>query len=548
MPTLDWLNRATAFTTASQVPYRLLDTVSTHGDATLAAHNLLIQGDNLEALKALLPFYQGQVKCIFIDPPYNTKSAFEHYDDNLEHSQWLSMMLPRLQLLRELLSEDGSIWVTIDDNEGHYLKVLMDEVFGRGNFVADVSWHKRVSPANDARYFSGDHDHILVYAKSKPQWQPHRLPRSQEQTRYYTNPDNDPRGDWNSAAYTCAKTADERPNLYYPLTHPRTGQEVWPKRTRVWAYSQEAHAQHVRDGMLYWGVGGNANAPRIKKFLTDSGDVVPRSIWAHSESGHNQEAMLEGLALFADGRFGTPKPERLLQRILHIATHPGDLVLDSFLGSGTTAAVAHKMGRRWIGIEMGGHAATHCLPRLQKVIDGEQGGISQAVGWQSGGGFRFARLGAPIFDAHGGIHPQVRFATLAAFVWQQETKTAFDPAQGQPGTPWLGTHSVFDSSQRLPDGREEPISLEPPPEPAEPVLRSRTAYYLLFNGILGDKRPASGNVLTRAVLDALLQLHATTPHPGAPLVVYGEACRLGPESLARAQVTFKHIPYDVRAR
>ncbi|MBN9368458.1 MAG: site-specific DNA-methyltransferase [Comamonadaceae bacterium] len=248
MPTLDWLNRATAFTTASQVPYRLLDTVSTHGDATLAAHNLLIQGDNLEALKALLPFYQGQVKCIFIDPPYNTKSAFEHYDDNLEHSQWLSMMLPRLQLLRELLSEDGSIWVTIDDNEGHYLKVLMDEVFGRGNFVADVSWHKRVSPANDARYFSGDHDHILVYAKSKPQWQPHRLPRSQEQTRYYTNPDNDPRGDWNSAAYTCAKTADERPNLYYPLTHPRTGQEVWPKRTRVWAYSQEAHAQHVRDG------------------------------------------------------------------------------------------------------------------------------------------------------------------------------------------------------------------------------------------------------------------------------------------------------------
>ncbi|UJB65832.1 site-specific DNA-methyltransferase [Acidovorax sp. YS12] len=548
MPTLDWLNRATAFTTASQVPYRLLDTVSTHGDATLAAHNLLIQGDNLEALKALLPFYQGQVKCIFIDPPYNTKSAFEHYDDNLEHSQWLSMMLPRLQLLRELLSEDGSIWVTIDDNEGHYLKVLMDEVFGRGNFVADVSWHKRVSPANDARYFSGDHDHILVYAKSKPQWQPHRLPRSQEQTRYYTNPDNDPRGDWNSAAYTCAKTADERPNLYYPLTHPRTGQEVWPKRTRVWAYSQEAHAQHVRDGMLYWGVGGNANAPRIKKFLTDSGDVVPRSIWAHSESGHNQEAMLEGLALFADGRFGTPKPERLLQRILHIATHPGDLVLDSFLGSGTTAAVAHKMGRRWIGIEMGGHAATHCLPRLQKVIDGEQGGISQAVGWQSGGGFRFARLGAPIFDAHGGIHPQVRFATLAAFVWQQETKTAFDPSQGQPGTPWLGTHSVFDSSQRLPDGREEPISLEPPPEPAEPVLRSRTAYYLLFNGILGDKRPASGNVLTRAVLDALLQLHATTPHPGAPLVVYGEACRLGPESLARAQVTFKHIPYDVRAR
>ena len=261
--------------------------------------------------------------------------------------------------------------------------------------------------------------------------------------------------------------------------------------------------------------------------------------------------MLEGLALFESARFGTPKPERLLQRILHIATHSGDLVLDSFLGSGTTAAVAHKMGRRWIGIEMGEHAATHCLPRLQKVVDGEPGGISQAVGWQGGGGFRFQRLGAPIFDADGCIHPEVRFATLAAFVWQQETGTAFDPAHATPGTPHLGTNSVFDSYLRLPEERTEPISSETLPEATpepEPILRSRTAYYLLFNGILGDKRPASGNVLTSAVLDALLELHAATPHPDAPLVVYGEACRLGDARLALARVTFKHIPYDVKAR
>lgn len=548
MPTLDWLNRATAFTTASQVPYRLLDTVSTHGDATLAAHNLLIQGDNLEALKALLPFYQGQVKCIFIDPPYNTKSAFEHYDDNLEHSQWLSMMLPRLQLLRELLSEDGSIWVTIDDNEGHYLKVLMDEVFGRGNFVADVAWHRKVSPANDAKYLSADNDHLLLYAKAINAFVVNRLERSEKNNAVFKNPDNDVRGPWNSVTLTGNKTKEERPNLFFKIIGPQ-GQEVWPPDGLTWRSSQETYAAMASDGLIYWGKDGTSHSPRIKRFASEAKAIVPRSLWHYDDTGHTQEAMLESKGLFGQSSFfGTPKPERLLQRILHIATHPGDLVLDSFLGSGTTAAVAHKMGRRWIGIEMGGHAATHCLPRLQKVIDGEQGGISQAVGWQSGGGFRFARLGAPIFDAHGGIHPQVRFATLAAFVWQQETKTAFDPAQGQPGTPWLGTHSVFDSSQRLPDGREEPISLEPPPEPAEPVLRSRTAYYLLFNGILGDKRPASGNVLTRAVLDALLQLHATTPHPGAPLVVYGEACRLGPESLARAQVTFKHIPYDVRAR
>lgn len=551
MPTLDWLNRAHAFTTAAQVPYRLLESVSTHGDAASAQNNLLIQGDNLEALKALLPFYRGQVKCIFIDPPYNTQSAFEHYDDNLEHSQWLSMMLPRLQLLRDLLSDDGSIWVTIDDNEGHYLKVLMDEVFGRRNFVANLAWHKRVSPANDAHYFSNDHDHILVYAKAKAKWTPNKLPRSEAQQKYYTNPDNDPRGPWNSAAYTCAKTADERPNLYYPLVHPKTGEEVWPKKTRVWAFGRETHEEHVRNKMIYWGVDGGASLPRIKKFLDGSGDVVPRSIWAHEDSGHNQEAMLEGLALFESARFGTPKPERLLQRILHIATHSGDLVLDSFLGSGTTAAVAHKMGRRWIGIEMGEHAATHCLPRLQKVVDGEPGGISQAVGWQGGGGFRFQRLGAPIFDADGCIHPEVRFATLAAFVWQQETGTAFDPAHATPGTPHLGTNSVFDSYLRSPEERTEPISSETLPEATpepEPILRSRTAYYLLFNGILGDKRPASGNVLTSAVLDALLELHAATPHPDAPLVVYGEACRLGEARLALARVTFKHIPYDVKAR
>ena len=203
------------------------------------------------------------------------------------------------------------------------------------------------------------------------------------------------------------------------------------------------------------------------------------------------------------------------------------------------------MGRRWIGIEMGEHAATHCLPRLEKVVAGEQGGISQATGWQGGGGFRFARLGAPIFDASGCIHPDVRFATLAAFVWQQETGQALGPGQGQPGTPWLGTHSVFDSFLRLPDAGQQQISSEPAPGP---ILRSRSAYYLLFNGILGDKRPASGNVLTQAVLDALLTLHASTAAPEAPLLVYGEACRLGPQRLAQARVTFKHIPYDVKAR
>ena len=531
MPTLDWLNRAAAFTTSAQVPYRLLEPVSTHGDAQSAAGNLLIQGDNLEALKALLPFYRGQVKCIFIDPPYNTKSAFEHYDDNLEHSQWLSMMLPRLQLLRELLSEDGSIWVTIDDNEGHYLKVLMDEVFGRGNFVASVIWRKNYSPKSTARHFSEDHDYVLIYAKNGATWLPNLMPRTEKQDRAYKNPDKDPRGAWKPGDLSAR-------NFYgagtYPITTPSGRLIAGPPNAMYWRVSEQKLRELDADQRIWWGKDG-ANVPAMKRFLSEvKQGLVPQTWWSYEEVGHTQDAKREVVELFGSDAFGTPKPERLL-------------------------AVAHKMGRRWIGIEMGEHAATHCLPRLQKVIDGEQGGISQAVGWGTGangqpfdgGGFRFARLGAPIFDANGCIHPNVRFATLAAFIWQQETATAFDAAQGQSGTPYLGTNSVFDSCLRLSDGRERPISseiLDAPETPPTPVLQSRTAYYLLFNGILGDKRPASGNVLTSAVLDALLALHASTAHPEAPLVVYGEACRLGEARLAQARVTFKHIPYDVKAR
>ena len=543
MPTLDWLNRSTAFTTAAQVPYRLLDTVSTHGDAASAQGNLLIQGDNLEALKALLPFYRGKVKCIFIDPPYNTQSAFEHYDDNLEHSQWLSMMLPRLQLLRELLSEDGSIWVTIDDNEGHYLKVLMDEVFGRRNFVANVVWQSKDTPGNNAAGMAETHNHLLVARKSGA-FKFSLLPRNEEQLANYTNPDDDPRGAWLAAPLT---RAEFRERDYYALKN-RVGKEVFPPKGSSWRRPPDKMKWLQADDRIWWGKQGDAEFPMEKKFLSEAKEgVVNKTWWPYEFAGSTRNASAELKALFEGQKvFDTPKPEKLLQRIFEIATNPNDLVLDSFLGSGTTAAVAHKMGRRWIGIEMGEHAATHCLPRLEKVIAGEQGGISQAVGWQGGGGFRFARLGAPVFDAQGCIHPEVRFATLAAFVWQQETGTAFDSANGQAGTPWLGTHSVFDSFSRLPDAPE--AAIPPETEPPELVLRSRTAYYLLFNGILGDKRPASGNVLTRAVLDALLQLHAATPHPDAPLVVYGEANRLGPETLARARVTFKHIPYDVKAR
>ena len=509
MPTLDWLDRQAAFSVATKTATHVLRPHAAghvFGDAAAAKDNLLIQGDNLQALKALLPFYRGQVKCIFIDPPYNTKSAFEHYDDNLEHSQWLSMMLPRLQALRDLLSEDGSIWVTIDDNEGHYLKVLMDEVFGRGNFVSNVIWQKKFSPQNDAKWISNSHDHVHCYALNKTCWFPNPLPRSTEMDERFKNPDNDPRGPWSATDLT---RAEHRDRDYWGLVTP-SGKTVYPAKGRSWSRPKENIEKLVADGRLWFGPNGS-NLPRLKKFLSEmEGGLTPQSIWLHSEVGNNQEAKKEILQLDSETVFDTPKPERLLQRVLHLATTPGDLVLDSFLGSGTTAAVAHKMGRRWIGIEMGEHATTHCTPRLQKVIDGEQGGISAAVGWQGGGGFQLLQLGAPLFDEQGDIHPDVRFADLAAFIWMRETGTAL-PAQAASGPlPLLGVHED-------------------------------TAYYLLFNGILGDRRPASGNVLTTAVLQALNELCG---HDG-PKVIYGEACRLGDARLKAEGIVFKQLPHAV---
>jgi len=513
MPTLTWTGKEDALRAASLVPFRLLEPHTAAkggivGDPKAAQDNLLIQGDNLEALKALLPYYAGRVKCIYIDPPYNTGSAFEHYDDNLEHSTWLSMMYPRLELLRELLAEEGSIWVSCDDAEGQYLKVVMDEVFGRPNFLTSVIWEKTTSARNDAQLFSVDQDYILVYAKNSQEFSLNRLPRSSKANEAYKNQDNDPRGPWREIDYKCAKTADERPNLYYPIKHPITGKEVWPRRERVWAYGQQEYSRHVAENLLWWGKTGNYSLPKLKKFLSDAPDSqVPRTLWFTSDVDQTRTARKEVKDLFPEDPFATPKPERLIQRILSLATNPSDLVLDSFLGSGTTAAVAHKMGRRWIGIEMGDHAVTHCLPRLQKVIDGEQGGISEAVGWTGGGGFRIVKLGETLFDAFGRLNPKVKFADLAAFVWWRETKAPVIGGSIKATSPFLGVH----------EGR---------------------GLYLLYNGILGDKRPKGGNVLTPAVL-------ASLPKHDGPRVIYAEATTYSPSSLARMSISFKQIPYDL---
>ena len=390
MPTLRWLTRDEDIRAAEKVPYRLLEEVPdlSYGDPDTG--NMLIQGDNLDALKALLPYYAGKVKCIYIDPPYNTGSAFEHYDDALEHSQWLAMMWPRLELLRELLSEDGSIWVSIDDREAHYLKVIMDEVFGRQTFISTVVWQSRYSISNDSN-ISLSHNYIYVYAKNPTNWKKvrNRLKRNKGQSAQYKNPDNDKRGPWRAIPWDAPNI---RENLSYKIKTP-SGKMRLPPKGRCWSRTEEQWLEIVESGLAYFGKKGDG-APSFKRYLSDAPGIVPSTWWEHEDAGHTDEAKKEMLLMFPEiGAFGTPKPERLVNRIVNIATNPGDLVLDSFLGSGTTAAVAQKMGRRFIGIEMGDHAVTHCQPRLQKVIVGEQGGISKAVDWQGGGGFRYYRLG-----------------------------------------------------------------------------------------------------------------------------------------------------------
>ncbi|HQT76444.1 MAG TPA: site-specific DNA-methyltransferase, partial [Rhodopila sp.] len=362
--------------------------------------NRMIFGDNLLVLKALEADLQGQVKCVFIDPPYNTGSAFEHYDDGVEHSIWLSLIRDRLEIIRRLLREDGSLWITIDDNEMHYLKVTCDEIFGRSNFVANLVWQKKYAKQNDAKWFSTSHDHILVYAKDKNLWRPNLIERGDSQLKGYSNPDNDERGLWQSVVYTCAKTRAERPNLYYGIKHPRTGQLIFPSETRVWGYDEKRHAEHVSKGMIWWGINQEKDKPRLKSFLAKVGTgLVPDTLWLRDDSGDNQDAKREMLALNAEDVFPTPKPEKLLRKLLEIATEAGDIVLDSFAGSGTTGAVAHKMGRQWVMVELGEHCHTHILPRIKKVIDGDDaGGVTETVGWEGGGGFRYYRLASSLLE------------------------------------------------------------------------------------------------------------------------------------------------------
>lgn len=350
--------------------------------------NLVLKGNNLLALHSLKNKYAGKIKMIYIDPPYNTGNDSFHYNDRFNHSTWLTFMFNRVEIAKELLIDSGSLWINIDDDESHYLKIICDEIFGRSNFVTNIVWKKKYSPQNDARYFSDMHDHILVYTKNKEEFVVNGLPRSQEMNARYTNRDNDPRGPWKPGDFS-VRTYSQAND--YEIVTP-SGRIITPPRSRCWRSSEETFKKMVNENRIWFGEKGDS-VPQVKRFLSDvKQTVTPQSIWDYSEVGHNQDARKQILELNLESDFVTPKPEKLIHRILHIGSNQNDIVLDFFMGSATTQAVAMKMNRRFIGIEQMDYINTVSVPRLQKVMEGEQGGISKDVNWQGGGSFVYAEL------------------------------------------------------------------------------------------------------------------------------------------------------------
>lgn len=532
MPSLNWIGKEAVINHHRQVPYHLLrcDNSLSCGDAD--SGNLLVEGDNLLALKALLPYYAGQVKCIYIDPPYNTGNEKWKYNDNVNSPEirkwlgkvvgaegedlsrsdkWLCMMYPRLCLLKEFLQKDGAIFLSIDDDEGHYLKALMDEIFGRNNFVANVIWQKKYSPQNDAKYLSDMHDYILIYAKDKEIWRPNLLPRTEEMDKRYKNPDNDPRGNWKPSGLD-VKTYSEAYD--YPITTP-SGRVVNPPGSSCWRVSKDKFEEMVKDNRISFGKNGN-NVPAIKRFLSEvKQGMTPTTIWLYNEVGHNQEAKQELnkiLGKEATLLFDTPKPISLIERVIRLSAGKDDIILDSFAGSGTTGhsvlSLNKKDGgnRRFILVEMESHICNEITySRLKSAINGYTYNETKVDGL--GGGFRYCKLDKLLFDETGKIGESVKFADLAAHIFFTETGMPI-PKRTNGASPFLGT-------------------------------ANGTGYYLLFNGILGDKTPNGGNILTGKVLESL-------PKHNGQKVIFGEGCRLGNARLKRGQIIFKQLPYEIK--
>lgn len=525
MPTLNWIGKDAVVRHHQDVPFRLLEPVADLACGDADSGNLIVQGDNLHALKALLPRYAGQVKCIYIDPPYNTGNEGWAYNDNVNspeirkwlgevvgkegetldrHDRWLCMMYPRLVLLKQFLREDGAIFISIDDNEVAALRLLMDEIFGARNFVACFVQKRRDVP--DSRNIDGaslDHEYVICYRGGNS----FKLRGAKKDATKYANPDDDPRGPWMSDNLTGLADASERPNLHYDLVNSATGISYPPHGRRGWAVAPDTMTRLVKENRILWPKSATGR-PRIKRYLRELS-----SDWTGFSTVLQAPGNIAGTrdlgSIFGDKVFAFPKPVELVRIVLQQATELDSLVLDSFAGSGTTGHAVLKQNaedggtRRFILVEMDeGIASNVTAERVRRVSEGYTSAKGSAVAGL-GGGFQFCRLSAqPLFTADGQIREDVRFVQLAEFVWFSETGTGY---HGNADSPLLGVHK----------GR---------------------AVYLLYNGILKDKSVDGGNVLTSVVLDVL------PPHDG-PKVVYAAACRLGAPRLQREGIVFKQTPY-----
>lgn len=537
MPTLNWIGKEAVVDHHRRVPTRLLECDQELSVGDLDAENLLVEGDNLEALKALLPRYRGQVKCIYIDPPYNTGNEGWVYNDNVNdprirkwlgevvgkeaedlcrHDKWLCMMYPRLALLREFLTEDGVLLVSLDDNEIAYLRLILDEIFGSTCYLGAFVWNTRNTDNRVKTNLSPDHEHILVYGRSDTT---SILGRVIDRSNF-KNPDDDPRGPYVTDPLTGKATASERPNLHaYNMEQPGTA-NVWPPDpAKGWITDKAGYLALLKDDRIWWPPNPETGKPRKKRFLSEAKVRMPASsFWPEfrAQSGAKELDNVIGERVFA-----FPKPINLLQKVIDHCAPEDCLVLDSFAGSGTTghAVIAQNADdggqRRFICIEMdGGICESVTRERLQKVVEGYNSPEGEVIPGL-GGGFRYCRLGRTLLDEHGNINGDVPFGDLARYVYLLETGVPI-PKRPQKNCPLLGVH------------------------------RGR-AIYLLYNGVLGDRRPQGGNVLTSAVLAELPEPKIEEPTPGGvERVVYGEACRLGEATLRRERVTFRQIPYSLR--
>ena len=539
MPTLDWIGKGAVINHHREVPYHLLRCNGGLSAGNADAGNLLVQGDNLLALKALLPYYAGRVKCIYIDPPYNTGSEKWAYNDNVNsptirkwlgkivggeaedlcrHDKWLCMMYPRLYLLRRFLAEDGVIFISIDDNEQHRLRVMMDEIFGSGNFVANIIWQKKYAPANDAKYFSDNHDFIVCYAKIKSHngnsqggWRRRLLPRTEKQDGLYKYDDGDGRGPWRTDNLTVKSYSSE---YDYPITNQETGEVFNPPEGRCWLTNQGKMQLWIKERRVFFGRDGKG-APQLKRYLREvQQGVVPLTVWLYDEVGHTDAARKLLKNIFSDRQlpFDNPKSVPLVKKLLQVACDKDALVLDSFVGSGTTAQAILELNkedggnRKFICVEMDNNICRNITAeRIARVIDGYKANGKGERVEGLGGGFRFCTLGAPLFNAEGKIGGEVKFSDLAAHIFFCETGS---PIPRRAASPLIGVYNG-------------------------------EAIYLLFNGILGDKRVDGGNVLTSKTLVQL------PPHSGHK-IVYGEGCRISESRLRREKITFRQLPYDIQ--